>query len=210
MVTPSAVIPGINDLSAEVMGTTLKTTLGAAFTNMIYGANAHPAFVPQSKIILSETDLNTLPNENMTNMDVKLYRTLVSGSWNSICLPFDLDATGISSVFGAGTKVAAFTSANGDNMHFDLVDAISAKTPYLIDPANDRDINTPIELSGVTVQVSPQTVTHGNISFTGIYTPTAIDGKYFVAAGNTIKKSTGGSLKGFRAYIENYPQEPAP
>ena len=136
------------------------------------------------------------------NYDVKLYRTLVSGSWNTICLPFDLDATAISSVFGAGTKVAAFTSANGDNMHFDIVDAISAQTPYLIDPANNRDINTPIVLSGVTIQVSPQTVTYGNISFTGIYTPTAIDGKYFVAAGNTIKKSTSGSLKGFRAYIE--------
>lgn len=193
----------INDLSAEDMGTTLKTTLGAAFTNMIYGANAHPAFVPQSKIILSETDLNTLPNENMTNMNVKLYRTLVSGSWNSICLPFDLDATGISSVFGAGTKVAAFTSATGTNLHFDLVTTMSAKTPYLIYPANNRDINTPIELSGITIQVGPQTVSHSPFNFTGIYTPTAIDGKYFIASGNTIKKSNGGTLKGFRAYIED-------
>ena len=195
--------PGINDLSAEDMGTTLKATLGAAFTNMIYGANAHPAFVPQSKIILSETDLNTLPNEDMTNMEVKLYRTLVSGSWNSICLPFDLDATGISSVFGAGTKVAAFTSATGTNLHFDLVTTMSAKTPYLIDPANNRDMNTPIELSGITIQVGPQTVSHSPFNFTGIYTPTAIDGKYFIASGNTIKKSNGGTLKGFRAYIED-------
>lgn len=194
---------GINDLSAEVMGTTLKATLGAAFTNMIYGANAHPAFVPQSKIILSETDLNTLPNENMTNMDVKLYRTLVSGSWNSICLPFDLDATGISSVFGDGTKVAAFTSATGTNLHFDLVTTMSAKTPYLIDPHDNRDINTPIELSGITIQVGPQTVSRSPFNFTGIYTPTAIDGKYFIASGNTIKKSNGGTLKGFRAYIED-------
>ena len=156
-----------------------------------------------SKIILSETDLNTLPNENMTNMDVKLYRTLVAGSWNSICLPFDLDATGISSVFGAGTKVAAFTSATGTNLHFDLVPTMSAKTPYLIDPANNRDMNTPIELSGITIQVGPQTVSHSPFNFTGIYTPTAIDGKYFIASGNTIKKSNGGTLKGFRAYIED-------
>ena len=64
-------------------------------------------------------------------------------------------------------------------------------------------MNTPIELSGITIQVGPQTVNDPSFNFTGIYTPTAIDGKYFIASGNTIKKSNGGTLKGFRAYIED-------
>ena len=102
--------------------------------------------------------------------------------------------------------MAEFTGVNGannDNLHFDLVTSISAKMPYLICPNDNRDINTPIVLSGITIQVNPETVNYDPFNFIGIYTPTAIDGKYFIASGNTIKKSNGGNLKGFRAYIED-------
>ena len=200
----------IDDLSITNMANgTLRTNLGTTYyTNMVYGAKAHPGFAAQINIELREDAVNTLPNENMTSMNVKLYRTLVGNTWNSICLPFDLDAVGVISVFGENTKLAEFTSVNGannDNMHFDLVTSISAQKPYLIYPHDNRDINTPIVLSGITIQVNPETVQPegSNIKFIGIYTPTAIDGKYFIASGNTIKKSTGGNLKAFRAYIED-------
>lgn len=197
----------IAGLSADGMADgTLKTNLGDAYTNMVYGTKAHPGFAAQKNIELREDAVNTLPNENMTSMNVKLYRTLVGNTWNSICLPFDLDADGVISVFGENTKLAEFTGVNGannDNLHFDLVTSISAKKPYLIYPHDNRDINTPIVLSGITIQVNPETVNYDPFNFIGIYTPTAIDGKYFIASGNTIKKSNGGTLKGFRAYIED-------
>ena len=173
---------------------------------MDYDADTpHPVLYGNS-IAMREDCQNTLPSKEMTGMSVTLYRTLTSGTWNSICLPFDLDADGIEEVFGEGTKVAEFASVNGvnnDNLHFGQVTSISARTPYLIYPANDRDIDTPIVLSGITIQPSPATVTEGGFNFTGIYSPTSITGKYFIASGNTIKKSTGGNLKGFRAYIES-------
>lgn len=198
---------GITDLSASDMANgTLKSSLGAGYTNMVYGTKAHPGFAAQKYIELREDAVNTLPNENMTSMNVKLYRTLVGDTWNSICLPFDLNADGVISVFGENTKLAEFTGVNGandDNLHFDLVKSISAKKPYLIYPHDNRDINTPIVLSGITIQVNPETVNYDPFNFIGIYTPTAIDGKYFIASGNTIKKSNGGNLKGFRAYIED-------
>lgn len=197
----------IAGLSADGMADgTLKTNLGDAYTNMVYGTKAHPGFAAQINIELREDAVNTLPNENMTSMNVKLYRTLVGNTWNSICLPFNLDDDGVISVFGENTKLAEFTSVNGannDNMHFDLVTSISAKKPYLIYPHDNRDINTPIVLSGITIQVNPETVSYDPFNFIGIYSPTAIDGKYFIASGNTIKKSTGGNLKAFRAYIED-------
>lgn len=199
----------IDDLSITDMADgTLRTNLGTTYyTNMVYGAKAHPGFAAQINIELREDAVNTLPNSDMTSMNVKLYRTLAGNTWNTICLPFDLDASSIALIFGDGTQVAAFISVNGannDNMHFDLVtDGISARTPYLIKPTDDRTADVPIVVSGVTVQVSPQTVTNGNISFVGIYTPTDITGKYFVASGNKIKKSNGGNLKAFRAYIED-------
>jgi len=169
----------------------------------VYGANAHPGFASQVNIVLKEDADNTLPAENMTSMNVTLYRSLTDATWNSICLPFDLDADGIKSVFGTNAKVAAFTSATSTNLHFDLVTTMSAKTPYLIYPDGGRGANDPITMSGVTVQPTPQTVSHSPFNFTGIYSLTAIDGKYFIATGNTIKRSTGGNLKAFRAYIED-------
>jgi hypothetical protein len=192
---------------ANMADGTLRTNLGTTYyTNMVYGAKAHPGFAAQINIELREDAVNTLPNENMTSMNMKLYRSLTKETWNSICLPFDLDADGIEEVFGEGTKVAAFASVNGvnnDNLHFGQVTSISARTPYLIYPANNRPYSEPIVLSGITIQPSPETVTKGGFNFTGIYSSTPITGKYFIASGNTIKKSTGGNLKGFRAYIED-------
>lgn len=193
----------ITDLSAATMANgTLQTNLGSSYyPSTIYGANAHPGFASQVSIKLDENDVNTLPNTDMTGMNVVLYRSLTKDMWNSICLPFDLGDLG--SWFGTDTKAAEFTSATSSNLHFDLVASLSANTPYLLYPKEDK---TSMSFNGVTVKaggagsVQPE---GSDFKFAGIYSPTAIDGKYFIATGNTIKQSSGGNLKAFRAYIED-------
>lgn len=193
----------ITDLSAAAMADgTLKENLGSTYyPSTIYGANAHPGFASQVSIKLDENDVNTLPNTDMTGMNVVLYRSLTKDMWNSICLPFDLGDLG--SWFGTDTKAAEFTSATSSNLHFDLVTSLSANTPYLLYPKEDK---TSMSFNGVTVKaggagsVQPE---GSDFKFAGIYSPTAIDGKYFIATDNTIKQSSGGNLKAFRAYIED-------
>jgi len=193
----------ITDLSAATMANgTLQTNLGSSYyPSTIYGANAHPGFASQVSIKLDENDVNTLPNTDMTGMNVVLYRSLTKDMWNSICLPFDLGDLG--SWFGTDTKAAEFTSATSSNLHFDLVASLSANTPYLLYPKENK---TSMSFNGVTVKaggagsVQPE---GSDFKFAGIYSPTAINGKYFIATGNTIKQSSGGNLKAFRAYIED-------
>ena len=64
--------------------------------------------------------------------NVKLQRSFRKGSWNTICLPCDVNNPG--EVFGTGTKVARLTSMEGELMHFSLVNQMKANIPYLIKP----------------------------------------------------------------------------
>lgn len=186
--------------TAEMADGTLKGKLGDAYINTIYGANAHPGFAQQVTMKLAENDDNTMPASDLAGQHVILNRTLVADNWNTICLPFDLGDLEV--WFGAGTKAAEFSSELGGVLHFTLVTSLSANKPYLLYPKENK---TSMTFSGITIQsggAGSSSPAPGNYTFRGIYSPTNIDGKYFIAAGNKIKESNGGNLKGFRAYIE--------
>jgi len=138
---------------------------------------------------------------------VSLIRTLDNTDWNTFCVPFDITEEQITEVFGEGTKITDFTSADETKnvMNFTTVTSIKAGEPYLIKPGKEKVENP--TFSNVTIAGGePKTVTYGGYSFVGVYSPYAMktDGtEVFIGTGGKlfVPAETTNKIKGMRAYI---------
>ena len=157
---------------------------------------------------ISETENNTLGEA--ANASVKLKRKLVSGCWNSFCVPFAIDPDQLAAVFGDGTKVSVFTGeADGTVMQFRHTDRIEAATPCLIMPAQTTTDPTFTGVTLAATEAKSISTADGSYKFTGTYSPKtlATDGTdLFITQDGSLKKPSGTTgnanlMKGMRAYI---------
>jgi hypothetical protein len=145
--------------------------------------------------------------------DVKLSgRTLYKdGSWNSMCLPFDLTIAG-SPLDGATVKVLDTSTttfeSNTFTVHFtDAPATIYAGTPFVVKWASGSNISDPV-FTGVTIEDAATTVSFSGGTFIGTYSPVTLtkgdmsqqyfgsdDKLYWPNADNIV-------LKSFRAYFD--------
>ena len=135
---------------------------------------------------------------------VELTRNVVGG-FNTVCLPFDLTAEQVASVFGNGAKVYNFEDvADGTNstINFNTKDdnTITANVPVLIGEAtastDSKIINNVVLKSGEAKVVGT------NFDFVGTYaTITVAEDDYFIGAGALYKSEGATSMKAFRAYL---------
>jgi len=194
-------IDGVNETTMGVVFAGLYDAEGGNVWRMEYEGWAHPVLYDPAKKVLSENVPNRFSSEN--GVDLTLKRTTVAGTWNTICLPFDLNATQISSLFGATAKVAELTGATGETLNFTSVTSTEAGKAYLVMPSeamSEKELTVDLDAS------APVATTEGGYAFTGIYEPTAVVANdLFVTAGNKLTPSNGSSekLKGFRAYFHN-------
>lgn len=99
------------------------------------------------------TDTRTILDENSTNVppaasnvDVRVKRNINTGSWSSICLPFDMTEAQTKEAFGNDVQLAEFKGVNsefdandnvvGIKVNFNSVNSITANTPYIIKVSN--------------------------------------------------------------------------
>lgn len=146
--------------------------------------------------------------------DVHIVRTLYSDGWNTLCLPFDVDAEEIESAFGSDCQLYTFASAELSPDKTDLeisltpATSISAGEAYIIQPAvdivNPDFYNRVIKMSSA----AGEAVVTGDLQFVGILNPyhlTPGDKRYlFVTAGDELNWSKAGdtsSMYGMRAYF---------
>lgn len=140
----------------------------------------------------------------------QVQRTFASTHWNTICLPFDVDAETLKQAFGENCKVRQFRKEVKNNvLKFDKTDAIKAGVPYLIKPV--RDVANPI-FSNVTYvkNIEPQTVQDetGQYAFVGTFDPVklSVDGTnlFLLANGNLAKPKSDkvNEMYGMRAYFK--------
>lgn len=157
---------------------------------------------------ISETENNTLGEA--ANASVKLKRKLVSGCWNSFCVPFAIDPDQLAAVFGDGTKVSVFVGeADGTVMQFRHTDRIEAATPCLIMPAQTTADPTFTGVTLAATEAKSISTADGSYKFTGTYSPKtlATDGTdLFITQDGSLKKPSGTTgnanlMKGMRAYI---------
>ena len=153
----------------------------------------------------TSTMMNTFGGKEV---NVELSRPIASGQWNTLCVPFNMSADQIESVFGAGTSVAVFSNAENDVVNFSTANEITAGIPCILYPANT--VNK-ISLSNIPMKnfLAPGSVKSTDYTFVGTLATTSPAGTiFYFANGNQIKKLTAeGSIKAFRAYFASNGQE---
>ena len=175
-------------------------SLGAFFIDNVY----------LYKIVVDEnTDLTKLANG--LECDVTLKRNFAMGDdgWNTISLPFALNAQQIEDIFGTGTKVTKLTSSSlisstEIDLQFVEVTAMEAATPYLIHPTNNVDAGALVE--DVVINVTPNIIEAGITQMIPVLKTENFTGKdnaFFLGPDdNLYNQSADGKIKGLRAYFK--------
>lgn len=138
-------------------------------------------FSMEKKVL--DIDENSESNQSVAGKyDVTLHRTFNSNAWNSLVLPFSLNAEQISKAFGSEVKVASYTGTkkNGDGTYTLLFNQLKQ---------NEIKANEPVIIYGVTASSEGYTFNYVTVE-TGTPTKKA-DGFNFVGFGNKAKTEAG-------------------
>ena len=138
-------------------------------------------------------------------VNVTLNRKINEG-FNTVVLPFDLNAGQVQAVFGTGSEVYAYSENSDDSenvtVNFNTVaeGTIAANQPVLV---NATQASTSNNIMGVTVAYEAEPLAAGrNVDFVGLYAPTTVPaGDYFVANDAIYKSKGETSIKSFRAFL---------
>ncbi len=160
-----------------------------------------------------ETAMEALVTAGGTT-DLIINRTLYKdGFFNTLCLPFSLNASELAASPLAGCQLYSLSDASygGDKLDLTITEetSIEAGMPYLIKWNNDGSEITSMNFTGVTVTASTgSTVTKGGVRFVGTIGRSTLphgDANYlFLGANDNLYYSDGTddtSMKGFRAYF---------
>ena len=144
-------------------------------------------------------------------------RTLYKdGSWNTICLPFDVEIEG-SVLEGAEARKLTATSITGDEttgqtLHLTFGDAVTvlqAGVPYIIKWAEGDNITDPVFTGKTISNTEPTTVTSqdGMVSFIGTYGTVSLAANdksniYFGSANKLLWPDQNVTVGAFRAYFK--------
>lgn len=180
---------------------------------------------PRKLLVLSEDADNSdalTSAANETAVDVRIARTFKTG-YNTLCLPFALSASEISSVLSGAniskpTSSGASKAGNITKMSTEAATAISAGGVYIVHfastPANWAIANTLFENKVITASVTPVTLTDTNTTVKTTYSVLSDSNKltpgnkkqlFIKDGGNGFtypKTADDTKLKGFRAWFE--------
>ena len=203
---------------ADAVGTTTLTYSGATDQ---YGTISFifPEAPTAVDVTLADAadNASTLSSHNGELANVTLSgRTFdKSGSWNTLCLPFDVTTLTGTPLEGATIKeldtgeTALNTTTGKLTLKFTAVSSIEAGRPYIVKWSGSGSLSNPV-FEGVTISSTTPTEavsSDGNVKFVGQYAPFAIDADnlnaiLFVGSGNQIGYSKNArSLNCFRAHF---------
>lgn len=159
-------------------------------------------------IVLNEATDNaqTLSDNDQLTVNVAFNRPLSPDYWNTVALPFDVQAADMSKIFGEDVKVKAFDrwDAATQTLFFKNAAAIVAGTPYLVKPA---EAVGSLMLTDIKVVADAKTVTSSPVAFHAIFSPTTINASdvFLGIDGMLYRPDTdvegADKMKGFRAYF---------
>ena len=134
-------------------------------------------------------------------------RTLKAGHWNTLYLPFALDADQIAASFPAGTEVKTFNSYSNDGtiltLGFTDAAAMEAGYPYIVHIPAGENITDPV-FRNVVIKPEYNGVKKGDATFAGIYNPMDIGAtRYRLFLQNDLfyYPTADVDLNGFRGYF---------
>ena len=161
--------------------------------------------------INDQEELQTTRLEAYTSpVDVVIARAFTDEYWQTITLPFALNAAQITEIFGDGTELLEFAKAvetpdQATNLGFLRVNAIQASTPYLIKPS--KNVGAGTVLRNVTLETTLHTVEVGNVTMHPLlnkvlYDYTNDNVLFFLGSDSKLYyQATDNVLLGLRAYF---------
>ncbi|MBO7069498.1 MAG: M60 family metallopeptidase [Bacteroidaceae bacterium] len=193
----------VSGLSAASTAITVTTTDASKWLSL-----ANFTVTIQPIITLDETEdmASTISANDGKIVNVTLNRKINKG-FNSVVLPFDLNAAQVQTLFGEDTKVYAYSEdsddANNVTVKFKTVTdgTIAANQPVLVEATAASTENL---ISNVIITYEEEPKAEGrNIDYVGLYAPSTVpEGDYFISKGAIYKSEGSTSIKSFRAYLK--------
>ncbi len=142
------------------------------------------------------------------NHDIQITRTITSGMYNTICLPFDVNKSQLKAIFGSDVALLEMSTASlsGDvlTLVFDDATSIYRGTPYLI--KTTKTVSNPVFTDVVIKEETGQATSKDGADFIGSFIKTTIDASeynLFLGANDKLYFSNNDvTLKGMRAYFQ--------
>ena len=136
---------------------------------------------------------------------LQLKRTFAAG-WNTICLPFDVAAEDVETLFGEGATIYDLTGYVDGSLNFTKTTSLLGGYPYIV--YVKKAIDEPIIVKNVTISNLNTTASYNQFNgayFRGTYAPMeagTMTGLWGVTTEAKIAKgNSNASMKGFRAYF---------
>ena len=132
---------------------------------------------------------------------VTLKRTFKSGIYNTVALPFDMDAAQIAATFGSDTRVYTYDPNSNEYITFHSTHSVKANKPFLM---ITNTTETTFEIDNVEV-IEGEPVDEGiYYDFMGNYgEKMTLEKGYILLSGGKMYYSSGkNTLKGYRAYFK--------
>lgn len=161
-------------------------------------------------LILDDTKDNTnLLQANISkSRNVYVFRSLVGGMYNTLCLPFDVTLAGSCLEGATVLEYSHSKDLDGDILlYFDAVTDMKAGVPYLVEPQEDIDV---LDFMGVQITETDEEIVgepDGNgISFNGILAPKTLTANeksiLFLVSGNRLAwANANADMYGMRGYF---------
>lgn len=195
-----------NDYVVLIKGGTPETKI--KFSCSAFGCFFLDNVKIERAIVLDEATDNaqTLSDNDKLTVNVAFNRPLSPDYWNTVALPFDVQAADMSKIFGEDVKVKAFDrwDAAAQTLFFKDAAAIVAGTPYLVKPS---EAVGSLMLTDIKVVADAKTVTSSPVAFHAIFSPTTINASdvFLGTDGMLYRPDTdvegADKMKGFRAFF---------
>jgi len=193
---------GSTSIDLHVLSTAAKESFES---NSNWTNSLHAITVDGVSIAESTNNATTLEKHSGHTADVELTRTINAGGYNSLCLPFAVNAELVDEVFGSDCDIQELTSATidagGIDLQFTKRTAMAAGRPYLVKPT--ATVSNPTFTNVVlTNEVSSTQTT--DVDFIGIFSPTdmeASENTLVMGSGSTLHPTAAGTMPGLRGYF---------
>ncbi|MCQ2348737.1 MAG: hypothetical protein MJZ65_06095 [Paludibacteraceae bacterium] len=175
----------------------------------VFGANGSTYKMNGSFVIAEldeEEDNSALLTAAMgQTADVTIKRIFVAGTWQTICLPFDVANVAESPLAGATVKSVTNCSLEGETLLVEAEDVTSmtAGMPYLIMWENGAPLTDKFIFEDATIAAATGATSSNFVANMSAKHYVDVANKYMVVAENGLAPmGTEGSVKGFRAYFQ--------
>ena len=161
---------------------------------------------PIQKTVVTIAENDTYVPEAAEDVTIVLNRSIVgSDTWNTFCVPFDIDNAALKAQFGDDVKVAEYSeTAEGEsstvNFSTMATPAVTANVPVLL---KSNTTETSFVFGGA-IKTGEAEVAGTNYDFVGTYTAltTIPENDYFLSSNKLYKSAGATTIAGTRAYIK--------